>query len=413
MPFDSSFVKRPIVIQKYGGSSVSSIEKLEAIAQRVVAKQAKGYGVVVVVSAMGNATDELLKLASQITPKPPARELDMLLSTGERTTMALLSIAIQKYGAESISFTGSQSGIITNDSHAQARIIAVRPYRIQDELERGKIVIVAGFQGTSYRSEITTLGRGGSDMTAVALAGALSAEACEIYSDVDGIYEADPKVVLDAQKLDAISMDEMLAMAQHGAKVLHDEAVSYAKRHDIALYAKKTLGADASGTIVRPDGWPNDCIEGIQDKAVALVTAKKAIYLSADGITDAEILARLAALDGAKIIGLRLGNKRFEALLDVWNCCNLEAAAAEIVAGAKPLTAICDLDVSNISLVGIDLGRRAAFIARAHKLLSEAQIVMRALFVEPNACSFVVATQDVQRASECLYVLLKTEPTCP
>ena len=208
---------QPIVIQKYGGSSVATIAKIEAIAQRVVAKHEAGFGVVVVVSAMGNTTDNLLKLAAEITDVPPARELDMLLSTGERTTMALLSIAIQKYGAQSISFTGSQSGIITTDSHANARIISVRPYRIQDELERGKIVIVAGFQGTSYKNEITTLGRGGSDMTAIALAGALNAVACEIYSDVDGVYTADPKIVLDARKLDELSSSEVLELAQHGA----------------------------------------------------------------------------------------------------------------------------------------------------------------------------------------------------
>ena len=240
-----------IIIQKYGGSSVATIEKLEAIAARVVQKHEAGYGVVVVVSAMGNTTDELLKLSAKITTTPPARELDMLLSTGERTTMALLSIAIQKRGAESISFTGSQSGIITTDSHSHARIISVRPYRIQDELERGKIVIVAGFQGTSYKNEITTLGRGGSDMTAIALAGALGAKACEIYSDVDGVYTADPKVVLDAQKLDELTSAQMLEMAQHGAKVLHDEAILYAHRHQISLYAKKSHVASSSAATFR------------------------------------------------------------------------------------------------------------------------------------------------------------------
>ncbi len=189
-----------IVVQKYGGSSVADIPKLERVADRVVTTAKQGKKVCVVVSAMGRTTDDLIRLANQITDSPPRRELDMLLSTGERITMALLAMAIQKRGLEAISFTGSQSGIMTNDRHSGARIIEVRPIRIQDELERNKVVIVAGFQGMSYRREITTLGRGGSDTTAVALAAALGAS-CEICSDVDGVYTADPRVVPDAQRL--------------------------------------------------------------------------------------------------------------------------------------------------------------------------------------------------------------------
>src|SRR5579883_2931090 len=190
--------QRPIVVQKYGGSSVADVEKLRRVASRVVATVEKGYRVCVVVSAMGKTTDELLKLAHSVTQSPPRRELDMLLSTGERIAMALLSMAIAELGHEAISFTGSQSGIITSDRHTGARIVEVRPYRVQDELERGKIVIVAGYQGVSYKKEVTTLGRGGTDTTAVAMAAALSAEACEIYSDVDGVFSADPRVVPSA-----------------------------------------------------------------------------------------------------------------------------------------------------------------------------------------------------------------------
>src|SRR5499433_3917963 len=182
-----------IVVQKYGGSSVADVSRIEQVAERVVRTAREGARVCVVVSAMGKTTDELIALARQITEAPPRRELDMLLSTGERIAMALLAMAIEKRGLEAISFTGSQSGIITNDRHSGARIIEVRPIRIQDELERNKVVIVAGFQGMSYRREITTLGRGGSDTTAVALAAALGAS-CEICSDVDGVYTADPRV---------------------------------------------------------------------------------------------------------------------------------------------------------------------------------------------------------------------------
>src|SRR5436190_16140376 len=229
-----------IVVQKYGGSSVADVPKLERVADRIARTAREGKRVCVVVSAMGRTTDQLLALSREITDSPPRRELDMLLSTGERIAMALLAMAIQKRGLEAISFTGSQSGIMTNDRHSGARIIEVRPVRIQDELERGKVVIVAGFQGMSYRREITTLGRGGSDTTAVALAAALGAEHCEICSDVDGVYTADPRVVPEARRLDALGYDEMQELAEHGAKVLHAQAVEWARRAGIEIYARAT-----------------------------------------------------------------------------------------------------------------------------------------------------------------------------
>jgi aspartate kinase len=190
-----------VLVQKYGGSSVADVEKIGKVADRVIAAKRAGNDVCVVVSAMGKTTDELLALAKRVAADAPRRELDMLVSTGERVTMALLSIAIHARGADAISFTGSQSGIITSDRHFDARIIEVRPHRIEDELARGRVVIVAGYQRMSYRREITTLGRGGSDTTAVALAAALGAEHCEIYSDVDGVYSADPRVVPEAKHL--------------------------------------------------------------------------------------------------------------------------------------------------------------------------------------------------------------------
>ncbi len=244
-----------IVVQKYGGSSVADVPRLERVADRVVQTAGQGKRVCVVVSAMGRTTDELIALARQVTDSPPRRELDMLLSTGERISMALLAMAIQKRGIEAISFTGSQSGIITNDRHSGARIIEVRPVRIQDELERNKIVIVAGFQGMSYKREITTLGRGGSDTTAVALAAALGASYCEICSDVDGVYTADPRLVPDARRLGTVSYEEMQELAEHGAKVLNAQAVEWARKSGIHIWARAThsqgggtqVGSQASG----------------------------------------------------------------------------------------------------------------------------------------------------------------------
>ncbi len=229
-----------IIVQKYGGSSVADITRIRRVAERVVAAKRAGHAVCVVVSAMGKTTDQLLSLANEVSSAPPRRELDMLLSVGERTTMALLAIALNSMGEDAISFTGSQCGIMTNDRHFDARIIEVRPFRIQDELARGRIVIVAGYQGMSYKREITTLGRGGSDTTAVALAAALGAERCEIYSDVDGVYTADPRVVSDAKHIAQMGYEELQEMAEAGAKVLNAEAVEFAKRHGIAIYARKT-----------------------------------------------------------------------------------------------------------------------------------------------------------------------------
>src|SRR4249920_402813 len=246
-----------IVVQKYGGSSVADVAKLQKVAARVMRTRAQGHDVVVVVSAMGDTTDELLSLAKQVSANPDRRELDMLLTTGERVSMALLSIAIRELGGDAISFTGSQSGIVTNDRHIDARIIEVRAFRVQDELARGNIVIIAGYQGVSYRKEVTTLGRGGSDTTAVAMAAALDAEYCEICSDVDGVYSADPRVVLEARRIGTLSYEETQEMAESGAKVLNAQAVEFAKERGIAIYARATSGplpgADPSvdGTVVR------------------------------------------------------------------------------------------------------------------------------------------------------------------
>jgi aspartate kinase len=231
----------PLVIQKYGGSSVADVDKLKKVASMIAAVKKQGIDVVVVVSAMGKTTNQLIEMAKAISPNPPRREMDMLLSTGERTSMALLCIALQEQEIESISLTGSQAGIITNDRHNDARVIEVRPVRVLDELDRGKVVVIGGFQGVSYKRDITTLGRGGSDTSAVALAAALHAERCEIYSDIDGVYTTDPNIVKAAKHLPEISYQQIQEMAEAGAKVLNAQAVQFAKEAKIALYARDTF----------------------------------------------------------------------------------------------------------------------------------------------------------------------------
>jgi aspartate kinase len=240
-----------IVVQKYGGSSVADAESIKRVARRIVETQRGGHSVCVVVSAMGDTTDELLDLAEQVSPKPPARELDMLLTSGERISMALVAMAIANLGAEARSFTGSQAGVITDDAHGAARIIDVTPGRIQNALDQGHIAIVAGFQGVSQTTkDITTLGRGGSDTTAVALAAALDAEVCEIYTDVDGVFTADPRILPNARKLDVISMEEMLDLAASGSKILHLRSVEYARRHGIPIHVRSSW-SQREGTMVK------------------------------------------------------------------------------------------------------------------------------------------------------------------
>ena len=295
----------PIVVQKYGGSSVADPARLRRVAERVMATRAAGHEVCVVVSAMGDTTDDLLALAKQVSVNPARRELDMLLSAGERISMALLVMALRELGGDAISFTGSQSGIITNDRHSDARIVEVRPYRVQDELARGKIVVVAGYQGVSYKKEVTTLGRGGSDTTAVALAAALGAEWCEICSDVDGVYTADPRVVPSARRIPTLSYEETQEMAEAGAKVLNAQAVEFAKDAGIAIYARLTAGPlpgpdpTADGTVVRrnPPRMPGT--------VVGVASEREVLVLRGTGYIGAADRA-LTWLDAQGIVGKQL-----------------------------------------------------------------------------------------------------------
>ncbi|AEI10401.1 aspartate kinase [Corynebacterium resistens DSM 45100] len=239
-----------LIVQKYGGSSLESAERIRRVAERIVETKRQGHDVVVVCSAMGDTTDEFLELAEKVNPVPPAREMDMLLTAGERISNALVAMAIDSFGAEAQSFTGSQAGVLTTERHGNARIVDVTPGRVQEALDKGRICLVAGFQGVNRETrDVTTLGRGGSDATAVALAAALHADVCEIYSDVDGVYTADPRIVKNAKKLDRISFEEMLEMAAVGAKVLMLRSVEYARAFNVPLRVRSSYSADV-GTLV-------------------------------------------------------------------------------------------------------------------------------------------------------------------
>ncbi len=285
----ASQVMNRIVVQKYGGSSVGDLVRLRGVAERIARTRAEGASVVVVVSAMGNTTNELIALAKQVAAKPDRREMDMLISVGERISMALLAMALRDLGVPAVSLTGSQSGIITDESHADARVVEVRPDRVRRALEDGLVAIVAGFQGMSRAREVTTLGRGGSDTTAVVLAAALNAEHCEICSDVDGVWSADPRVVPGAVKLDSLALDEALALGRGGAKVLYEEAVRYARDKGVSIVASSTFGT-GTGTVIGPTPSPS---------AFAVTSDEQLVAVRLGG--DPSATARAIAAAGGKV----------------------------------------------------------------------------------------------------------------
>jgi aspartate kinase len=354
-----------IIVQKYGGSSVADAEKIRQVAAKIAERRAEGHEMVVVVSAMGDTTDELLALARQVTESPSRRELDMLLTAGERISMALLSMALNALDVPAISFTGSQSGIITNDSHANARIVEVRPYRIQDELSQGRVVIVAGYQGVSYKREVTTLGRGGSDTTAVALAAALAAEACEIYSDVDGVFSADPRVVPQAQKLAEISYEEMQELAESGARVLNAQAVEFARRAGIVLHARATQGGE--GTVV--GGAP-------AETRVAGVSGEKDLVLLHVRDVDrlAEVLEFLDAegAAGKEVTASRSGGHA-SLLLSLENVHGFPALKADLERRFGSAVG-CEEGLGAVTVVGVGITADGQLLCRALAALESMEI---------------------------------------
>jgi len=366
-----------IVVQKYGGSSVADVTKLRQVADRVMRTREAGHDVVVVVSAMGDTTDELLELAKKVSPNPDRRELDMLLTAGERIAMALLSMAIRERGGDAISFTGSQSGIVTNDRHVDARIIEVRPFRVQDELARGRIVVVAGYQGVSYRREVTTLGRGGSDTTAVALAAALGAEYCEICSDVDGVYTADPRVAPAARRISALSYEETQELAESGAKVLNAQAVEFAKERNIAIYARATSsplpGADpsADGTVVRRHA-PRQ-----PGTVVGVATEKETLVLHLDG---APVHDLLALLDEHKVAGkqLHVAGDRLALVVSRENLHD-EARVRQAVASRFRDRARINDHLGALSVVGAGINASFENVRRGSSALTDAGIAVEGI----------------------------------
>jgi aspartate kinase len=389
-----------IVVQKYGGSSVADVKRLRQVAERIMRTRQQGHDVVVVVSAMGDTTDDLLDMAKKVSPNPERRELDMLLTAGERISMALLSIAIRDLGGDAISFTGSQSGIITNDRHVDARIIEVRPFRVQDELARGKIVVIAGFQGVSYRREVTTLGRGGSDTTAVAMAAALNAEYCEICSDVDGVYSADPRVVPDARRIGTLSYEETQEMAESGAKVLNAQAVEFAKERGIAIYARATNGAlpgadpSADGTVVRrnPPRMPGTVVGVASERDVLTLES------------DAPPHDLLSALDAHQVAGKQLHTSggRTTLVISRENLHSERKMREALAAQFGDHVNVTD-GLGAVSVIGAGINASYANVRTGITALQDAGVEPRGMSTSSFRITWMVPDNDVERAVRALH----------
>ena len=382
------------VVMKFGGTSVADPEKLKSVARRLVAARESGSRVVAVLSAMGSTTDELLDLARRVSERPEPRELDMLISVGERISCALAAMAIHDLGHEAISLTGSQAGIVTDTVHGKAKIVDVRARRIHEALDRDRIVLVAGFQGVSADSfDVTTLGRGGSDTTAVALAAALGAHVCEIYTDVDGVYSADPRLVPDARKLDVLTFEEMLEMASSGARVMATRSIEVARSHNVSLHVRSTFN-DAEGTWIREED------KRMLEKALisGVVHQREETVYRVEGTTAAELFGALAEVEhqrrhdradraGDRLLGAGRGSRRHVARPRRARTSNWSARD----------------DLGKVSLVGAGMKSHPGVAAKTFATLAAAGIDAPVVSTSPIKIACHVPSADVDRAVQALH----------
>ena len=395
-----------VVVQKFGGTSVADPEQLTQVARRVVATAETGVQVCVVVSAMGSTTDELIALAAQVSERPHPRELDMLLTAGERISMALLSMAINDLGRDAVSFTGSQAGIVTDTRHGKARIVELRAQRVRDALAEGRVAIVAGFQGVSTTSDVTTLGRGGSDTTAVALAACLGADACEIYTDVEGVFTADPRIVPSARKLAAVSYEEMLELAASGAKVLALRAVEYARNHGVPLHVRSSF-AEAEGTWVVKE---EDVLEQAIISGIASDTGEAKVTIL--GVPDRPGIAgrvfRPLADAGIHIDMIvqnvsAAGHTDISFTLPTADLANAEPILARVAGEVDAAGYTCDEDIGKVTLVGAGMRSHPGVAAGMFESLAEAGINIEIISTSPIRISCVVRAGDLERAVQILH----------
>ena len=407
-----------LIVQKFGGSSLADAESVKRVARRIVATKAEGHQVVVVVSAMGDTTDELLDLAEQVSPKPPARELDMLLTSGERISMALLAMAISDLGEDARSYTGSQAGLITDSAHGAARIIDVTPGRIAEALGEGAIPIVAGFQGVAQDTkDITTLGRGGSDTTAVALAAALEAAVCEIYTDVDGVFSADPRVVPAARKLDFVTYEEMLELAAVGAKVLHLRCVEYARRFDLPIHVRSSFSQYEGTHVLSPEAIETAIAEGrameqpiISGVAADVNDAKVTVVGVPDEPGRAAAIFRSLADAGINVdMIVQNVSAASTGRTDVTFTCpqgSATRATSALEAGIGAIgfeSLVVDDQIAKVSLVGAGMRSHPGVSATFFAALADAGINVEMISTSQIRISVVTRVDDAKRAVQSLH----------
>lgn len=397
---------RGLIVQKFGGSSVANVERIQEVARRVVDYRRRGYDLVVVVSALGDTTDELVELANKINLHPSEREMDMLLSTGEQISVALLAMAVHKLGVEAISFTGAQGGIITDTSHTRARIIKINADKIKEELKKNRVVIVAGFQGVTLTQDITTLGRGGSDLTAVALAKELAARECEIYTDVDGIYTTDPRVEPHAKMIKEITYDEMLEMASLGAQVMQARSIEVAKKFDVPIHVRSSFSKNAGTLIIKE-------VKRMEDVVVTSVTIhKKAAKITICSLPDrpgvaAKIFKELS-LEGVNV-DMIVQNVSHTRQTDISFTVNKSAlqkamkvtrkAAANINAGQI----IADEDIARISIVGVGMKSHPGVAATMFGVLAKKKVNIEMISTSDISISCIIKKRFAERAVRALH----------
>lgn len=395
-----------LVVAKFGGTSVASPERIQKVADRLIKKKESGDKVVAVVSAMGKTTDELVGLAAAVNDAPAKREMDMLLSTGEQVSMALLAMALQARGHEATSFTGWQAGIVTDSDFSSAKIEVINANRIIEELDRGAIVVVAGFQGLTHEGDITTLGRGGSDTTAVALAAGINADVCEIFSDVDGVYTADPRVAPRARKLDVIDYDDMLELSSEGAGVLQSRAVEFARKYGVVIHARSVFN-DEAGTFVKEvaptmeqatiTGIAHDTsemkvtIRGLADEAGM---AARIFSSLASNKVSVDMIIQNASNDGKANISFTFPGSQRDLVMQT-----VDELAKEL----NPSDVLVDENIAKVSIVGTGMKSSPGVAARAFKALAENKINIVMISTSPIRLSVVVDGDQVQDAVQCLH----------
>ena len=394
-----------LIVCKFGGTSVASPERIQMVAKKLIAKKQAGHDVVAVVSAMGKTTDELVGLAAALNDNPPLREMDRLLSTGEQVSMSLLAMAIEARGYKAMSFTGRQAGIETDKFHNKAKIVMVHSERVRDALERGAIAVVAGFQGVDADGDITTLGRGGSDTTAVAVAHGLNADVCEIYSDVDGVYTADPRICPRAKKLDVINYDDMLELSGSGAGVLQMRAVEFARKYNVVIHSRSAF-SDAEGTYIKeaPD-MEEAVITGIaHDTSEVKVTIRGVPDMS--GVA-AKLFSALASNQVS--VDMIIQNVSESGITDISFTCpggdlpRARETVERIVPTINARTYIVDEDIAKVSLVGTGMKSSPGVAAKAFETLGQNDINILAISTSPIRLSVVVDAAQAAQAVQCLH----------